>query len=235
MTTDKVMKDLEHAFPFIGLLNAADRETLLGLCRYSVIPAGTFIMNESVKCSGVTLIVDGLVRIFKLSDEGREITLYRIGRGETCVLTVSCLLGSGTIPYPVSAITEHDTMMVIVPLDHFRHLFQTSDPVRQFVFSAMAAKFYAVLGLVENITFKRTNERLMDLLISKTGGGTYPLYATHESIASELGTAREVVSRLLKECERDGMLELGRGKVTLKSLVRNPAAIPGTKSGPCTV
>ncbi len=221
---DTVLKDLEHAFPFIGELSSADRETLLGLCRYSVIPAGTFIMNESIKCSGISLLVTGLVRIFKLSDEGREITLYRIGRGETCVLTAACLLGSSEVPYPVSAITEHDTLMVVVPLEPFRQLFQSCEPVRQFVFSAMAAKFYAVLGLVENITFKRTNERLMDLLISKTGGGTYPLYATHESIASELGTAREVVSRLLKECERDGLLELQRGKVTLKSLSRTQLA-----------
>ena len=235
MTTETVMKELARSFPFIGELSPEDRETLLGMCRYNVIPAGTFIMNESIKCSGVTLIVEGLVRIFKLSDDGREITLYRIGRGETCVLTVSCLLGTGTVPYPVSAITEHDTLMVVVPIDHFRHLFQNSDPVRQFVFSAMAAKFYAVLGLVENITFKRTNERLLDLLISKTGGGAYPLYATHESIASELGTAREVVSRLLKDFERDGMLELARGKITLKSLAGGLSGKGNGKTGPCTV
>lgn len=216
MTRETVLKDLERAFPFISGLPSPDRGSLLGQCRYSVIPAGTVIMNESVKCSGISLFVSGLVRIYKLSDEGREITLYRIGRGETCVLTAACLLGSGTIPYPVSAIAEHDTLMVIVPLESFHRLFQTCEPVRQFIFAAMAAKFYAILGLVENITFKRTNERLMDLLISKTGGGTYPLYATHESIASELGTAREVISRLLKEFEHDGLLEMQRGKITLK-------------------
>lgn len=221
MATENVLKDLEHAFPFISGLSSDDRESLLGLCRYSVIPAGTIIMNESVKCSGISLFVSGLVRIFKLSDEGREITLYRIGRGETCVLTAACLLGSGIIPYPVSAIAEHDTLMVVVPLEPFRLLFQTCEPVRQFIFAAMAAKFYAILGLVENITFKRTNERLMDLLISKTGGGTYPLYATHESIASELGTAREVISRLLKEFEHDGLLEMQRGKITLKCYPAN--------------
>lgn len=216
MATENILKDLEHAFPFISGLSPADRETLLGLCRYSVIPAGTIIMNESVICSGISLFVTGLVRIFKLSDEGREITLYRIGRGETCVLTAACLLGPGIIPYPISAIAEHDTLMVVVPLEPFRQLFQTCEPVRQFIFAAMAAKFYAILGLVENITFKRTNERLMDLLISKTGGGAYPLYATHESIASELGTAREVISRLLKEFEHGGLLAMQRGKITLK-------------------
>ena len=220
MTMEAIHHELENAFPFIKALERDERQQLFSQCRHSVIPAGTIIMNEDIKCSGVSLIVNGLVRIYKLSDEGREITLYRIGRGETCVLTVACLLGSGTIPYPVSAVTEHDTLMFIVPLELFRRLFQNSEPARSFVFSAMAAKFYAVLGLVENITFKRTNERLLDLLISKTGGGAYPLYATHEAIAAELGTAREVVSRLLKEFEQAGMLRLQRGKVTLLSLTR---------------
>ena len=218
MPQDKVLKDLEVAFPFIQELSIEYKDQLLSQCRYSTILAETFVMNESIRCSGVTLIVNGLIRIFKLSEEGREVTLYRIGRGETCVLTLACLLGSNNVPYPVSAVAEHDTLMVIVPVDVFHQLFQNCEPVRQFVFSAMAAKFYSILGLIEDITFKRTNERLMDLLISKTGGGTYPLYATHESIASELGTAREVVSRLLKEFERDGILQMQRGKVSLRSI-----------------
>lgn len=220
MTTESVHREIESAFPFLRALSREDRALLLAQSRHSLFPAGTCIMDETLRCSGVTLVVNGLVRIFKLSEEGKEITLYRIGRGETCVLTVACLLGNGTVPYPVSAVTEHDTLLVVIPVDVFRRLFETATPVREFVFSAMAAKFYAVLGLVENITFKRTNERLLDLLISKTGGGAYPLYATHEAIASELGTAREVVSRLLKEYEQAGMLSLQRGKVTLTSLVR---------------
>jgi CRP/FNR family transcriptional regulator len=235
MATDSIQHQLENAFPFIRSLSPDDRRDLLAQCWHSVIPAGTVIMNEDIKCSGVTLIVNGLVRIYKLSDEGREVTLYRIGRGETCVLTAACLLGSGTIPYPVSAVTEHDTLMVIVPLEFFRRIFNTDEAARNFVFSAMAGKFYTVLGLVENITFKRTNERLLDLLISKTGGGAYPLYATHEAIASELGTAREVVSRLLKEFEQEGMLKLQRGKVTLLSLTSHPAWHDKAENGSCTV
>lgn len=224
MTTEAVHREIENAFPFIRSLSREDRALLLSQSRHSLFPAGSCIMDETLRCSGVTLVVNGLVRIFKLSDEGKEITLYRIGRGETCVLTVACLLGNGSVPYPVSAVTEHDTLLVVIPVEIFRRLFDTSTPVREFVFSAMAAKFYAVLGLVENITFKRTNERLLDLLISKTGGGAYPLYATHEAVASELGTAREVVSRLLKEYEQAGMLSLQRGKITLTSLVRNDPA-----------
>lgn len=79
----------------------------------------------------------------------------------------------------------------------------------------MSAKFYSLLGLLENVTFKRTSDRLEDFLITKTAGGTYPLYATHESIAAELGTAREVISRLLKEMEVKGQVSLHRGKIVL--------------------
>lgn len=220
MCPEPIRKSLMGAFPFLQELTGDDLSKLLGHCRYNEIPVGTYIMNENIECSGITLVVNGLIRIFKLSDEGKEVTLYRIGRGETCVLTASCLLGSGVVPFPVSAITEHVTTMVVVPLDVFKRFFDSNEHVRSFLFSAMSAKFYAVLGLVENITFKRTNERLMDLLISKTAGGAYPLYATHEAIASELGTAREVISRLLKEFERDGVVTLQRGKVILKSLKR---------------
>jgi CRP/FNR family transcriptional regulator len=79
----------------------------------------------------------------------------------------------------------------------------------------MSAKLYSVLGLLESITFKRTSDRLMDLLVTKTAGGAYPLYATHESIASDLGPAREVVSRLLKDMEGRGIVRLSRGKIQL--------------------
>ena len=105
--------------------------------------------------------------------------------------------------------------MVLIPVETFRRLFFESQSVQKFIFSSMSAKFYSVLGLLESITFKRTSDRLKDLLISKTAGGTYPLYATHESIAADLGTAREVVSRLLKDMESKGIVSLSRGKILL--------------------
>ncbi|NMA67628.1 MAG: winged helix-turn-helix domain-containing protein, partial [Clostridiaceae bacterium] len=89
--------------------------------------------------------------------------------------------------------------------------------IQRFYFSSMASKFYSVLNLVGNITFKKTSDRLMDFLITKTANGTYPLYSTHEAIASELGTAREVISRLLKEMEGRGLVSLSRGKITFYS------------------
>lgn len=150
-----------------------------------------------------------------MSEDGKEITLYRIGRGETCVLTVACMLGTGDIPFPVSAAAEQVSDVVFIPIEIFKKYFYETPSIQKFFFSSMSAKFYSLLGLLENVTFKRTSDRLEDFLITKTAGGTYPLYATHEAIASELGTAREVISRLLKEMESKGQLTLNRGKIML--------------------
>jgi CRP/FNR family transcriptional regulator len=218
MCPDSVRNDLYNAFPFISELSDNEREIMFQLCDYSEIPAETCLMNESIQCNGITLIISGAIRIFKLSDEGKEITLYRIGRGETCVLTAACLMGNGFVPYPISAVTEQDTKMVVIHMEVFRNNFTNNMVFQRYIFSSMAAKFYDLLGLLQNITFKKTHERLMELLISKTAGGSYPLYATHELIASELGTAREVISRLLKEFERDNLVVLGRGKIVLKKI-----------------
>lgn len=214
MLDAKTLNDMRKAFPFIRDLGPSE-DLLLSSAGLHHFHAGTLIMDENRNCSGVIFILSGVIRIFKLSDEGKEMTLYRISRGETCILTVACLLGTGDVPFPVSAAAEQDATVVQIPVETFRHLFYESPSVQRFIFSSMSAKFYSVLGLLENITFRRTSDRLMDLLISKTAGGAYPLYATHESIASDLGTAREVVSRLLKEMESQGIVSLSRGKILL--------------------
>lgn len=208
------IEEMKKAFPFSGELGA-DEALFFSSLWHQTFKASTVILDEGNSCTGVIFVLSGQIRIYKLSEEGREITLYRIGRGETCVLTVACLLGSGDVPFPVAAVAEQDSQALFMPLDTFRKMFYSSSAIQRFIFSAMSAKFYSVLGLLENITFKRTGERLMDLLISKTAGGAYPLYATHETIAAELGTAREVVSRLLKEMESAGKVKLSRGKVVL--------------------
>lgn len=214
MLEPSMMSDIKKAFPFIHELGTEEALFFSNLW-HQHFESSTVIMDENRNCSGVIFVLSGLIRIYKLSEEGKEITLYRIGRGETCVLTVSCLLGSGDVPFPVAAIAEQDASLVYMPLEAFKKLFFSSVPIQKFIFSSMSAKFYSVLGLLENITFKRTSERLMDLLISKTAGGAYPLYSTHESIAAELGTAREVISRLLKEMEGTGCVSLSRGKIVL--------------------
>lgn len=214
MLDDKTLSEMRKAFPFVNDLGPSE-EILRSSAWLQQFEAGAVIMDQNQNCSGVIFVLSGIIKILKISDDGREMTLYRIGRGETCVLTVACLLGTGDVPFPVSAYAEQDSSAVLVPVETFRKLFYESPSVQKFIFSSMSAKFYSVLGLLESVTFKRTSDRLMDFLITKTAGGTYPLYATHEAIASELGTAREVVSRLLKDLENNGIVKLSRGKILL--------------------
>lgn len=214
MLNDKVITDLKKAFPFLNMLGD-NKDYLFDLLYHKKLEPDLILLDESKRCSGVMLVLSGSIRIYKNSQEGKELTLYRIGRGETCILTVACILGTGDIPFPVSASTEQPSEIVLIPIEIFKKVFYQTPEVQKFFFTSMSAKFYSLLGLVENITFKRTSDRLTDFLITKTAGGAYPLYATHENIASELGTAREVVSRLLKEMESKDQVSLGRGKIIL--------------------
>ncbi|NLX63397.1 MAG: Crp/Fnr family transcriptional regulator [Clostridiaceae bacterium] len=214
MLDEKVKADLKKAFPFIAELGDK-QDDFLNFLNHQRLEPGMVLMDESRRCSGVILVLSGTIRVYKLSSDGKEITLYRIGRGETCVLTVACMLGTGDMPFPVSASAEQVSDVVSIPFEIFKKYFYEIPSIQKFFFSSMSAKFYSLLGLLENVTFKRTSDRLQDFLITKTAGGTYPLYATHETIALELGTAREVISRLLKEMEAKGQVTLSRGKIIL--------------------
>ncbi len=214
MLDKKVKLDLKKAFPFITELGDK-QENFFNSLYHQKLESGMILLDESRGCSGVILVLSGVIRIYKLSEEGKEITLYRIGRGETCVLTVACMLGTGDIPFPVAAAAEQVSDIVFIPIEIFKRYFFEIPSIQKFFFSSMSAKFYSLLGLLENVTFKRTSDRLEDFIITKTAGGAYPLYATHESIAAELGTAREVISRLLKEMETKGQVSLNRGKIIL--------------------
>ena len=214
MLDEKIIDSLKKAFPFVNELGNKQMQFLSALY-YQKIESGMIILDESRKCAGVILVLSGIIRIYKISEEGKEITLYRIGRGETCTLTVACLLGAGEVLLPVAASSEQLSEAVFIPTEIFRKFFYETPSIQKFFFTSMSAKFYSVLALLENVTFKRTSDRLMDFLITKTAGGTYPIYSTHEAVAAELGTAREVISRLLKEMELNGIISLSRGKITL--------------------
>ncbi len=216
MLDKKIITKFTKAFPFAYELSS-NKENFFDSLYYTKIEPDSILLDESERCSNVIFVLSGAIRIYKLSEEGREITLYRIGRGETCVLTVACLLGVGELAFPVAASAEQASEAVFMPVEIFRKFFFEIPALQKFLFSSMASKFYSVLNLVENITFKKTSDRLLDYLVTKTANGTYPLYATHEIIASEIGTAREVVSRLLKELEGNGRVTLERGKVTFHS------------------
>lgn len=187
-----------------------------------VKPGGYFVC-EGDHAPGVGLIGDGALRVFKSSASGREITLYWVRAGELCLLN---LLGTMTgVPSPAHARVEEDLTALVVPHETFRGWIGADATLRTHVLSVMTAGMVEVMALVEEIAFKKLDLRLAQYLCDRffgggsagagAGAGVTELQVTHEAIAAELGSAREPISRLLKEFENQGAIVLNRGRITL--------------------
>ena len=144
---------------------------------------------------------------------GREILLYRVKAGETCIIMLSSVLGN--LPYPAIAIVEQAVEAVMIPQQLYQTWLSHEPDVQAFTYRSMAQRLGAVMALVEEIAFRRIDERLMRFLLEHSSDSEPVVHLTHEELAVELGTAREVVSRLLKNMEADALLKLARGKIVV--------------------
>jgi CRP/FNR family transcriptional regulator len=149
--------------------------------------------------------------VFKVGETGREITLYEIGPGETCILNASCILSGRT--YPANAVSLTNVDLLLIPSTDFRRLVDEHEAMRDFVFNLLSRRLSGVMELVEEVAFGRLDERLMEYLVEKSENNL--LETTHQKIANDLGTSREVVSRLLKDFERKSEVRLSRNSITL--------------------
>jgi CRP/FNR family transcriptional regulator len=152
-------------------------------------------------------LLSGSVRVIKSSANGRELQLYRVGEGESCILTSSCLLGHSN--YQARGIVEQDVEMIVLPPAAFRTLMADCPPFRDYIFSLFAERLTDLMELVSAVAFQKLDQRLAALLLSRPS----PLLATHQVIADELGSAREMVSRLLKGFADQGWVRLGREQI----------------------
>jgi CRP/FNR family transcriptional regulator len=173
------------------------------------IPPGVTVYREGDACENFFLVLDGSVRVQKLSESGREIVLYRVEAGQSCVLTTTCLLAHER--YAAEGITETEVRAVSIPLARFHEALARSPGFRDFVFTSYGVRISDLILLVEEVAFGRIDLRLAQLLLDQAKGEL--LEATHQQLAAELGTAREVISRQLKEFERRGWVQLGRGRI----------------------
>ena len=213
------MSSLSHrefieAFPALSKAPERQIRDILSSATLSSFPGGMLIYSEGDTCSAIAFLLSGEIRVYKVAEGGREITLYEIGRGETCILNASCILAK--TPYPANAVSLKEGSMLLVPADAFRRLMDTSEDMRYFVFEIMSSRLTTVMALVEEVAFGRMDIRLKEYLSEKAEHGV--LISTHQKIADDLGTSREVVSRLLKDLERKGIVALSRNEITfLKS------------------
>ena len=175
------------------------------------LPAGQTVFEPGSACRNYIVVLDGSVKVRMLAASGREIVLYRVTGGETCVLTTSCLI-QGT-DYDAEAVTETAVTALLIPRAAFDEMMNVSQAFRHFIFSSFSTRLNELLGLVNEVAFGHIDRRLAAWLLARAQGGHVEV--THQAIAAELGTAREVVSRCLKELERRGLVALNRGEITV--------------------
>lgn len=199
-------------FPELGKLTAAEQKLIAERAQVVALPAQTTIFAPGLPAENFLLVLDGTVRVQQVSSGGREIVLYRVTGGESCIMTTACLLSQDT--YNAEGVTETPVQAIAVPKAAFDELMARSAEFRRFVFSDYSSRITDLLHVVEEVAFERIDKRLAQKLLERTDESGH-LNATHQDLAVELGTAREVVSRHLKEFQRRGWLELTRGQIAL--------------------
>jgi CRP/FNR family transcriptional regulator, anaerobic regulatory protein len=199
-----------ESFPALLQLEPNAREILLKSARVVEAPIGTIGYREGGACGAYVMRLAGQSRVYKMSSSGREILLYRVAAGETCVITTTCLLGNSN--YPASTIVEEPIRDVIIPSAAFNQLMVDSKVFRTFVMTNYGALISDLIVLLDEVAFHSLDARLAKLLLD---ANTETISRTHQLMADELGTAREVVSRQLKRFEQKGWVKLGRGQVEI--------------------
>ena len=201
------------ATTFPALANAP-KETLERIARegvYRKAPAGTPMFHEHSPCSGFPLVLAGSIRVLQRYPNGRELQLYRVKPGESCLLSGSCLLGETN--YAASGIAETDVELLILPPALFQELIAGDDSFRRHVFEVFGERLSALMQIVEAIAYQKLDQRLAALLVGRTADGE--IHATHQALADDLGSVREIVSRLLRSFEDRGWVDLGRERVRI--------------------
>jgi CRP/FNR family transcriptional regulator len=176
------------------------------------IPAGHDVFLEGDQVEAIALLISGVVRVYKIGETGREITLYRFGNGSSCILTANAILSQKT--FPAVATVEQDAEAVMIPADIFRDWVRRYDMWRDFVFELLSQRLSTVMAIVDEVAFQRMDRRVASLLL-KMAKTKNPLRITHQEIASELGSSREVISRLLEDFVNEGSIRSGRGTVEI--------------------
>ncbi len=175
------------------------------------LSSATIVKNLGEECESLVVITSGRVKVFQLSDERKSLLLYSINPAETCVLTVSCLINRR--PFPAIAETDTATSGYVVPIELFEEWFEKEAIWQKFIFSTLSSRLGDLLGRVEQLAFETLETRLMHWLQSHSK--IEPIAVTHQQLAEELGTSREVVSRTLKKLAVSGLIRLGRGYIEL--------------------
>jgi len=206
------LMDWIERFPGLAALEPAIRAQLLDESSITSVPKDTVIFGPGKAPENLLLLLHGSVRVQQLSEKGREIVLYRVGAGESCVLTTACLLAFED--YSATGIAESDVEAVTIPRQVFDQLMAQSADFRRFVFTAYSKRITDLFQFVEEVAFQRLDVRLAQKLV-ELAEGRQQINTTHQKLAAELGSAREVVSRQLQEFQRRQWVAQSRGIIEI--------------------
>lgn len=179
------------------------------------LPENTTVFLQGDACKNYLIVLDGKVKVFTRAENGREIVLYHLDQGDSCVLTTSCLFGNKN--YPAEGKTETAVTALAIPSKQFNIALQQSGSFREMVFSAFSSHLSDLITLVEEVAFGRLDVRLAKHLLDNCDENN-TLTSTHQNIATELGSAREVISRQLKELELKNYIKISRGKIKINDI-----------------
>ena len=205
---------LSEYFPVWNRLTPKQQSELERAAVLRSVPQGTLLHNGSADCLGLIVVQSGQLRAFICSDEGRELTIYRLLERDICLFSASCIMQS--IQFDVTVEAEKDSSFWLIPSDLYKRLMEESAPVANYTSQIMAARFSEVMWLIEQILWKSKDRRLAAFLLQESDLEESDLLKiTHEKIAAHLGTAREVITRILRYFQSEGLVVLSRGTIRL--------------------
>jgi CRP/FNR family transcriptional regulator, anaerobic regulatory protein len=203
---------IARLLPFLKLSEPQLVREFMQAAVFARIPTGRDVFLEGDRADAIALLISGVVRVYKIGETGREITLYRFGTGESCILTANAILSQQS--FPAIATVERDAEAVMIPANTFRNWVHHYDAWRGFVFDLLSQRLSSVMAIVDEVAFRRMDARVASLLVERSRVEN-PIHITHQEIAAELGSSREVISRLLEDFSSERLIKLMRGTIEI--------------------
>jgi CRP/FNR family transcriptional regulator len=213
MLSESQWRDAAAMLPFLADPAAEVTRAFVSQATHMRFPVAATIFEEGDLCSAFAILAHGQVRVFKIGETGREITLYRFARGESCILTASCILSERQ--FPAIATVEQAAEAFVVSHTTFQSWVDAFPPWRDYVFQLLSQRLATLMEVVDEVAFRRMDVRIAELLLSRPQSAGGLIVLTHQEVAAELGSSREVVSRILADFAASGLVQVARGSVAI--------------------
>ena len=210
MLTQEQFNQVARIVPGLDVADSQMKRGFQETAFFAHIPAGKDIFAQGDQVNAIALLISGAVRVYKIGNTGREITLYRFSAGESCILSANAILNNQS--FSALATVEQDAEAIMIPADTFRDWVNRYELWREFVFDLLAQRLASVMEIVDEVAFGRMDVRVTAFLLEQSTSQN-PVAITHQEIAAELGSSREVISRILSNLANQGLVEVRRGEI----------------------